>query len=132
VGRGALWSVYFWMLSDSLQENNRAFEERDFYCVPDGRSVHLSTGTEDYCGYYYNWQSAAGLGSRTTDFHGSPTFGKRADQRYLDAFYRIHDLDAIPFENDFIFYWEAWDGWPRIPRSRYCHIGYTLIYYLEQ
>ena len=81
VGRGALWSMYFWMLSDSVEENNRAYEERDFYCVPDGRSVHLSTGTEDYCGYYYNWQSAAGLGSRTTDFHGSPTFGKRADHQ---------------------------------------------------
>ena len=132
VGRGAYWSLYFWMLSDSAQENNRAYEERDFYCVSDGRRVHLSTGTEDYCGYYYNWQSAATLGSRTTDFHGSPTFGKRPDRRYLDAFYRIHDLDAIPFNNDFTLYWEFWDGWPRIPRSRYCHIGYTVIYYLER
>ena len=131
VGRGAYWSMYFWMLSDSVRENNRAYEERDFYCVPDGRNVHLSTGTEDYCGYYYNWQSAAGLGSRTSDFHGSPTFGKRPDGRYLDAFYRIHELDRIPFENNFIFYWESWDGWPKILQSRYCHIGYTIIYYLE-
>ncbi len=131
VGRGAYWSMYFWMLSDSARENNRAYEERDFYCVPDERSVHLSTGTEDYCGYYYNWQSAAGLGSRTSDFHGSPTFGKRSDQRYLDAFYRIHELDKIPFENSFVLYWESWDGWPNIPLSRYCHIGYTIIYYLE-
>ena len=132
VGRGAYWSLYFWMLSDSVNENNRAFEERDFYCVPDRRRVHLSTGTEDYCGYYYNWQSAPGLGSRTTDFHGSPTFGKRRDMRYLDAFYRIHDLDAIPFEDDFTLYWEFWDGWSRIPRSRHCHIGYAIIYYLER
>jgi len=132
VGRGIYWSLYYWMLSDSVTENNRAFEERDFYCVPDGRSVHLSTGTEDYCGYYYNWQSAAGLGSRTSDFHGSPTFGKRSDGRYLDAFYRIHELDRIPFENDFVFYWESWDGWPKILQSRYCHIGYTIIYYLER
>lgn len=132
VGRGAYWSLYYWMLSDSAEENNRAYEERDFYCVTDGRTVHLSTGTEDYCGYYYNWQSAATLGSPTTDFHGSPTFGKRTDRRYLDAFYRIHELDAIPFENDFTFYWEAWDGWPRIPRSRHCHVGYAIIYYLER
>ncbi len=132
VGKGVYWSLYYWMLSDSLTENNRAFEERDFYCVPDGRSVHLSTGTEDYCGYYYNWQSAAGLGSRTSDFHGSPTFGKRPDGSYLDAFYRIHELDRIPFENSFIFYWESWDGWPKILQSRYCHIGYTIIYYLER
>jgi len=132
VGRGVYWSLYYWMLSDSVTENNRAFEERDFYCVPDGRNVHLSTGTEDYCGYYYNWQSAAGLGSRTSDFHGSPTFGKRSDGRYLDAFYRIHELDRIPFENNFVFYWESWDGWPKILQSRYCHIGYTIIYYLER
>jgi hypothetical protein len=132
VGKGAYWAIYFWMLSDSARENNRAYEERDFYCVPDGRSVHLSTGTEDYCGYYYNWQSAAGLGSRTSDFHGSPTFGKRSDNRYLDAFYRIHELDKIPFENNFILYWESWDDWPKIPLSRYCHIGYTVIYYLER
>jgi hypothetical protein len=132
VGKGIYWSLYYWMLSDSVTENNRAFEERDFYCVPDGRSVHLSTGTEDYCGYYYNWQSAAGLGSRTSDFHGSPTFGKRSDGRYLDAFYRIHELDRIPFENNFVFYWESWDGWPKILQSRYCHIGYTIIYYLER
>jgi len=132
VGKGVYWSLYYWMLSDSLRENNRAYEERDFYCVPDGRSVHLSTGTEDYCGYYYNWQSAAGLGSRTSDFHGSPTFGKMPDGRYLDAFYRIHELDRIPFENSFIFYWESWDGWPKILQSRYCHIGYTIIYYLER
>ena len=131
VGRGAYWSMYFWMLSDSVRENNRAFEERDFYCVQDGNSVHLSTGTEDYCGYYYNWESAAGLGSRTSDFHGSPTFGKRADNRYLDAFYRIHELDRIPFNNDFILYWETWTGWRNIPRSRYCHLGYAIIYYLE-
>jgi hypothetical protein len=131
VGKGVYWSLYYWMLSDSVTENNRAYEERDFYCVPDGRSVHLSTGTEDYCGYYYNWQSAAGLGSRTSDFHGSPTFGKRPDGRYLDAFYRIHELDRIPFENNFIFYWEFWDGWRQILQSRYCHIGYTIIYYLE-
>jgi hypothetical protein len=131
VGRGVYWSMYYWMLSDSARENNRAYEERDFYCVQDGRSIHLSTGTEDYCGYYYNWQSAADLGSRTTDFHGSPTFGKRKDNRYLDAFYRIHELDPIPFDNDFILYWESWDGWPRIPQSRYCHIGYSIIYYLE-
>jgi hypothetical protein len=131
VGKGAYWAMYFWMLSDSARENNRAYEERDFYCIPDGRSVHLSTGTEDYCGYYYNWQSAAGLGSRTSDFHGSPTFGKRTDNRYLDAFYRIHELDQIPFDNSFILYWESWDGWPKIPLSRYCHIGYTIIYYLE-
>jgi hypothetical protein len=131
-GRGVYWSMYFWMLSDSTKENNRAFEERDFYCVPDGRSVHLSTGTEDYCGYYYNWESAPGLGSRTSDFHGSPTFGKRADGRYLDAFYRIHELDRIPFNNDFTFYWESWPGWRAIPRSRFCHLGYALIYYLER
>jgi Protein of unknown function (DUF2961) len=131
VGKGVYWSMYFWMLSDSTRENNRAYEERDFYCVPDGRNVHLSTGTEDYCGYYYNWESAAGLGSRTSDFHGSPTFGKRSDNRYLDAFYRIHELDRIPFDNDFVFYWEAWDGWSRIPQSRFCHIGYSIIYYLE-
>jgi hypothetical protein len=131
VGRGAYWSMYYWMLSDSARENNRAYEERDFYCVSDGRTVHLSTGTEDYCGYYYNWESAAGLGSRTADFHGSPTFGKRKDNRYLDAFYRIHELDPIPFENNFIFFWESWGGWPGYPQSRYCHIGYTLIYYLE-
>ncbi len=130
-GRGAYWSLYYWMLSDSTTGNNRAFEERDFYCVPDGRSVHLSTGTEDYCGYYYNWQSAGGLGSRTADFHGSPTFGRRADKKYLDAFYRIHELDRIPFENDFVLYWEAWRDWPKIPQSRYCHIGYCVIYYLE-
>lgn len=132
VGRGIYWSLYYWMLSDSVTGNNRAYQERDFYCVPDGRTVHLSTGTEDYCGYYYNWQSAAGLGSRTTDFHGSPTFGRRADNRFLDAFYRIHELDRIPFENDFVFYWEAWPDWPKIPQSRYCHIGYTIIYYLER
>jgi hypothetical protein len=131
-GRGAYWSMYFWMLSDSTKENNRAFEERDFYCVQDGNSVHLSTGTEDYCGYYYNWESAPGLGSRTSDFHGSPTFGKRADGRYLDAFYRIHELDRIPFNRDFVFYWESWPGWRTIPRSRYCHLGYALIYYLER
>jgi len=131
VGKGAYWSLYYWMVSDSTTGNNRAFEERDFYCVPDGRSVHLSTGTEDYCGYYYNWQSAAGLGSRTSDFHGSPTFGLRADHRYLDAFYRIHELDRIPFENSFVFYWENWDNWPAIPQSRYCHVGYAIIYYLE-
>jgi hypothetical protein len=131
VGKGVYWSLYYWMLSDSTTENNRAYEERDFYCVPDGRSVHLSTGTEDYCGYYYNWQSAPGLGSRTSDFHGSPTFGKRSDGRYLDAFYRIHELDRIPFENSFIFYWELWDRWPEYLQSRFCHIGYTLIYYLE-
>jgi hypothetical protein len=131
VGPGAYWSIYFWMLSDSVTGNNRAFEERDFYCVQDGQKVHLSTGTEDYCGYYYNWESAAHLGSRTTDFHGSPTFGKRADGRYLDAFYRIHELDRIPFENDFLLYWEWWDNWVKIPQSRYCHIGYTIIYYLE-
>jgi hypothetical protein len=131
VGKGVYWSLYYWMLSDSTTENNRAFEERDFYCVPDGRNVHLSTGTEDYCGYYYNWQSAPGLGSRTSDFHGSPTFGKRSDGRYLDAFYRIHELDRIPFENNFIFYWELWDRWPEYLQSRYCHIGYTIIYYLE-
>lgn len=131
VGRGAYWSLYYWMLSDSNQENNRAYEERDFYCVPDGRRVQLSTGTEDYCGYYYNWQSAAGLGSRTTDFHGSPTFGKRPDGTYLDAFYRIHELDRIPFDDDFLFEWESWENWPTIPRSRHCHIGYTIIYYLE-
>jgi hypothetical protein len=130
-GRGAYWSMYYWMLSDSTTGNNRAFEERDFYCVPDGRNVHLSTGTEDYCGYYYNWQSAAGLGSRTSDFHGSPTFGRRADKRYLDAFYRIHELDQIPFDNDFVLYWEAWPDWPKIPQSRYCHIGYCVIYYRE-
>lgn len=130
-GRGAYWSMYFWMLSDSVKENNRAFEERDFYCVQDGNSVHLSTGTEDYCGYYYNWESAAGLGSRTSDFHGSPTFGKRADGRYLDAFYRIHELDRIPFTTDFILYWESWSGWRNILRSRYCHLGYAVIYYLE-
>jgi hypothetical protein len=132
VGKGAFWSLYYWMVSDSTEENNRAYEERDFYCVPDGRRVHLSTGTEDYCGYYYNWQSAAGLGSRTSDFHGSPTFGRRSDGRYVDAFYRIHELDRIPFNNDFAFYWEAWDGWPKIPRSRYCHVGYCIIYYLER
>ncbi len=131
VGRGAYWAMYFWMLSDSVTGNNRAYEERDFYCVVDGRNIHLSTGTEDYCGYYYNWESAAGLGSRTTDFHGSPTFGKRADNKYLDAFYRIHELDRIPFNNSFRLYWEAWDGWPRYPQSRYCHVGYTIIYYLE-
>jgi hypothetical protein len=131
-GKGVFWSLYYWMVSDSTEENNRAFEERDFYCVPDGRTVHLSTGTEDYCGYYYNWQSAAGLGSRTADFHGSPTFGRRSDGRYLDAFYRIHELDRIPFDNNFVFYWESWDGWPKIPRSRYCHIGYCIIYYLER
>jgi hypothetical protein len=130
-GRGAYWSMYFWMLSDSVTGNNRAFEERDFYCVPDGRNVHLSTGTEDYCGYYYNWESAAGLGSRTSDFHGSPTFGKRKDSRYLDAFYRIHELDRIPFENGFTLYWESWDGWRALPQSRFCHIGYAVIYYLE-
>jgi hypothetical protein len=130
-GKGAYWSMYFWMLSDSTTGNNRAFEERDFYCVPDGRNVHLSTGTEDYCGYYYNWESAAGLGSRTSDFHGSPTFGKRKDNRYLDAFYRIHELDRIPFENGFTLYWESWDGWRGIPQSRFCHIGYAVIYYLE-
>jgi len=129
VGRGAYWSMYYWMLSDSVRENNRAFEERDFYCVQDGNSVHLSTGTEDYCGYYYNWESAPGLGTATTDFHGSPTFGKRPDGRYLDAFYRIHELDRIPFEDDFVLYWEAWPGWRNIPRSRYCHIGYAIIYY---
>ena len=33
---------------------------------------------------------------------------------------------------DFIFYWESWDGWPKILQSRYCHIGYTIIYYLER
>jgi hypothetical protein len=130
-GKGAYWSIYFWMLSDSVTGNNRAFEERDFYCVPDGRNVHLSTGTEDYCGYYYNWQSAAGLGSRTTDFHGSPTFGQRSDRKFLDAFYRIHELDRIPFENDFVFYWERWGDWPKLPQSRYCHIGYCIIYYRE-
>jgi len=130
-GKGAYWSMYFWMLSDSARENNRAYEERDFYCVPDGNSVHLSTGTEDYCGYYYNWQSAAGLGSRTSDFHGSPTFGKRSDNRYLDAFYRIHELDRIPFNDDFTLYWESWGGWPGYLPSRYCHIGYAIIYYLE-
>jgi hypothetical protein len=130
-GKGAYWSMYFWMLSDSARENNRAYEERDFYCVQDGRGIHLSTGTEDYCGYYYNWESAPGLGSRTSDFHGSPTFGKRKDNRYLDAFYRIHELDAVPFENDFILYWESWGGWPGYPQSRYCHIGFTVIYYLE-
>jgi hypothetical protein len=132
VGRGAYWSMYFWMLSDSITGNNRAFEERDFYCVPDGRNVHLSTGTEDYCGYYYNWESAAGLGSRTSDFHGSPTFGQRKDKRYLDAFYRIHELDQIPFENEFVLYWESWPDWRNIPQSRYCHIGYCIIYYLER
>ncbi len=131
VGQGAYWSLYYWMLSDSVTENNRAYEERDFYCVPDGRSVHLSTGTEDYCGYYYNWESAAKLGSRTSDFHGSPTFGKRADQRYLDAFYRIHELDRIPFDNSFVLYWESWGEWPKYLQSRYCHIGYAIIYYLE-
>jgi hypothetical protein len=131
VGRGMYWSMYFWMLSDSITGNNRAFEERDFYCVQDGNSVHLSTGTEDYCGYYYNWASVEGLGSRTSDFHGSPTFGQRKDNKYLDAFYRIHELDRIPFDNNFILYWELWDGWPKIPQSRYCHIGYTIIYYLE-
>ena len=131
-GKGAYWSMYYWMLSDSTTGNNRAFEERDFYCVPDGRNVHLSTGTEDYCGYYYNWQSAPGLGSRTSDFHGSPTFGRRQDKRYLDAFYRIHELDQIPFENDFVLYWEAWPDWTKIPQSRYCHIGYCIIYYREQ
>jgi hypothetical protein len=131
VGRGIYWSIYFWMLSDSVSGNNRAYEERDFYCVPDGRTVHLSTGTEDYCGYYYNWESAAGLGSRTSDFHGSPTFGRRRDNRYLDAFYRIHEPDRIPFENSFTLYWESWDGWPAYPQSRFCHIGYTVIYYLE-
>jgi hypothetical protein len=131
-GRGAYWSMYFWMLSDSTKENNRAFEERDFYCVQDGHSVHLSTGTEDYCGYYYNWESAGGLGSPTTDFHGSPAFGKRPDGRYLDAFYRIHELDRIPFNKEFVLYWEAWPGWKSIPRSRYCHLGYALIYYLER
>ena len=130
-GRGAYWSMYFWMLSDSVTGNNRAYEERDFYCVPDGRPVHLSTGTEDYCGYYYNWESAAGLGSRTSDFHGSPTFGKRKDNRYLDAFYRIHELDRIPFGNDFILYWESWGVWQGYPQSRFCHIGYAIIYYLE-
>jgi hypothetical protein len=131
VGRGAYWSLYYWMVSDSVMENNRAYEERDFYCVADGVPVHLSTGTEDYCGYYYNWASAPGLGSKTSDFHGSPTFGKRSDQRYVDAFYRIHELDRITFDNDFTFYWESWKDWPRVPRSRFCHIGYTIIYYLE-
>lgn len=131
-GRGAYWSLYFWMLSDSTTGNNRAYEERDFYCVPDGRSVHLSTGTEDYCGYYYNWESAAGLGSRTSDFHGSPTFGRRRDDRYLDAFYRIHEPDRIPFTNDFVLYWESWAGWPGYRQSRFCHIGYAVIYYLER
>lgn len=130
-GKGVYWSMYFWMLSDSVTGNNRAFEERDFYCVPDRNNVHLSTGTEDYCGYYYNWESAGGLGSRTTDFHGSPTFGKRTDNKYLDAFYRIHELDRIPFNNSFVLYWEAWKDWPKIPQSRYCHIGYTIIYYRE-
>jgi hypothetical protein len=130
-GNGVYWSMYYWMLSDSVRENNRAFEERDFYCVQDGNSVHLSTGTEDYCGYYYNWESAAGLGSPTTDFHGSPAFGKRPDGRYLDAFYRIHELDRIPFNDDFVLYWESWRGWRAIPRSRYCHIGYAIVYYLE-
>jgi hypothetical protein len=130
-GRGVYWSMYFWMLSDSVTGNNRAYEERDFYCVPDGKTVHLSTGTEDYCGYYYNWESAAGLGSRTSDFHGSPTFGKRKDNRYLDAFYRIHEKDRIPFENGFTLYWESWKDWRMYPQSRYCHIGYTIIYYLE-
>jgi hypothetical protein len=130
-GKGAYWSLYFWMVSDSVRENNRAYEERDFYAVVDGEDVHLSTGTEDYCGYYYNWANAPGLGSRTSDFHGSPTFGKRADQRYVDAFYRIHEIDRMPFENNFIFYWEAWKDWPRYPQSRSCHIGYTIIYYLE-
>ena len=131
VGRGAYWSLYFWMLSDSVTGNNRAYEERDFYCLPDGRSVHLSTGTEDYCGYYYNWQSASELGSRTSDFHGSPTFGQRPDRKFLDAFYRIHELDRIPFENRFTLYWEGWSDWPKIPQSRYCHMGYCVIYYLE-
>ena len=130
-GKGAYRTIYFWMLSDSTTGNNRAYEERDFYCVQDGRTVHLSTGTEDYCGYYYNWESAAGLGSRTSDFHGSPTFGKRKDSRYLDAFYRIHELDQIPFNNDFILYWESWAGWPGYLQSRFCHIGYAVIYYLE-
>ena len=130
-GRGVYRSLYYWMLSDSITGNSRAFEERDFYCVPDGRSVHLSTGTEDYCGYYYNWESAGGLGSRTADFHGSPTFGRRKDGKFLDAFYRIHELDRIPFEKDFVFYWESWPDWPKIPQSRYCHIGYCVIYYLE-
>ncbi len=130
-GRGAYWSMYFWMLSDSTTGNNRAYEERDFYCVPDGKTVHLSTGTEDYCGYYYNWESAGRLTSRTSDFHGSPTFGKRKDNRYLDAFYRIHEPDRIPFEHDFTLYWESWGGWPACPQSRFCHIGYAVIYYLE-
>ena len=130
-GRGAYWSMYFWMLSDSTTGNNRAYEDRDFYCVPDGRTVHLTTGPEDYCGYYSNWESAGKLTSRTADFHGSPTFGKRADNRYLDAFYRIHETDRIPFSNDFVLYWESWDGWPRYPQSRFCHIGYAIIYYLE-
>ncbi len=31
-GRGTYWSLYYWMVSDSVRENNRAYEERDFYC----------------------------------------------------------------------------------------------------
>jgi hypothetical protein len=77
VGRGVYWSLYYWMLSDSVTENNRAFEERDFYCVPDGRNVHLSTGTEDYCGCCYGKCRRAGI--THFGFHGSPTFGKRSD-----------------------------------------------------
>jgi hypothetical protein len=115
-GRGAYWSMYFWMLSDSVTGNNRAYEERDFYCVPDGRPVHLSTGTEDYCGYYYNWESAAGLGSRTSDFHGSPTFGKSERTAVISTpFTASTNWTRYPFGNDFILYWESWGDGRGIP-----------------
>ena len=130
-GRGIYWSLYYWMLSDSVRENNRAYR---------GKGFLLRTRREERAPFHGNRRllrlllqlaECGGIGVETSDFHGSPTFGKLPDRKYLDAFYRIHELDRIPFENNFIFYWESWDGWPKILQSRYCHIGYTIIYYLE-
>jgi len=126
VGKGVYYSLYFWTLGDSA--SGRAYLERDFYVTQDGNNIRFATGTEDYPGYYYYFGLNDSMKCTTSDFHGSPTSGVRPDNHYLDCFYRIHEEDRVPFDNDFILYWEKTPDVVDI--SRYCHIGYTVIYYL--
>jgi len=121
--------MYFWMLSDSVTGNNR-LRGKGLLLRP-GRETRPSVDRDGGL-LWLLLQLGERRGTRVADVGLSrfPTFGRRKDNRYLDAFYRIHELDRIPFGNDFILYWESWGDGRGIPVEILPH-RLRIIYYLE-